>query len=83
MVCTSSPGEGCVLWCTERSNVRLPHNKPGDAPNALVVFDGIGFDHAPRHGIEARLLLSVLIPCATVLVATVNETRRGAVAVTV
>ena len=33
----------------------LPYNRLGDGADVLVVFDGIGFQNEPSHGIEARL----------------------------
>jgi pimeloyl-ACP methyl ester carboxylesterase len=35
----------------------LPYNKLGHGADTLVVFDGIGFENSPSHGIEARLTL--------------------------
>jgi len=35
----------------------LPYNKLGDGADVLVVFDGLGFENVPMHGLEARLSL--------------------------
>lgn len=55
----------------------LPYNKLGDGPEVLVVFDGIGFDHAPSHGIEARITLPMYEFLARDYTVFVVKRRKG------
>jgi len=55
----------------------LPYNRLGDGPDVLVVFQGLTFENAPMHGLEARFTMpmySFLSPDYTVFV--VNR-RKG------